>query len=256
MVVFQASPLNITILIGTSPMDIIQFWINQPDQGIMLNLGSCFLWNIWKTRNDKVFNNIQSSVQPYVHKALQDFKNFDLHHVLNYCSSVHIQYQTTIQWKPPPPYHIKINVDAAYSDGKGAAAAIAADSAGSHLGSGALYFDSFSLMVAEEKDYGLGSQLARRIQGSRIIIEGDAEDIPKAITGNKNDIPWSIHSTILSIQDGVKDFSEIIFTAAPRDGNSIAQDFVQFAISNFQNRWWSHDDPPFCIMQRLNFFED
>lgn len=58
-VVFQASPLSVEILDGVSSMDIIQNWLSQSDQGIMLNLGSCILWNIWKMRNDIIFNNIQ-----------------------------------------------------------------------------------------------------------------------------------------------------------------------------------------------------
>ncbi|XP_026430018.1 uncharacterized protein LOC113326519 [Papaver somniferum] len=56
--------------------------------------------------------------------------------------------QNANKWQAPPPYHIKINVDAAYLDGKGAATAVAIDSSGRHLGSEAFCFDSFSSMVA------------------------------------------------------------------------------------------------------------
>ncbi|XP_026445211.1 uncharacterized protein LOC113345751 [Papaver somniferum] len=254
--VFQASPLQINISVGVTQMEIIQHWLEQSDQGIMLNLGACILWNIWKSRNDKVFNNVQQSVPICIQKALQDFKSFDLHHALNYCSSVQVQRQNTSRWQAPPRFHFKIGGPAAFVDGRGAAAAVSLDSAGRHLGSAAFCFNSFSSMVAEAKAYGLGVQLATRIQGSRIIVEGDAEEIPKAISGNTNDISWSIHSTFLSIRDRVKNFSDISFTAVPRDANSIAYDLVQFAISNFQNSWWSFDDPPHCIMQRLNSFED
>ncbi|XP_026399608.1 uncharacterized protein LOC113295492 [Papaver somniferum] len=254
--VFQESPLNIDIQDGVLSMEIIQQWLEKNDQGIMLNLGSCILWNIWKMRNDKVFNITQPLVPICIRKALEDFKFFDLHHALNFCSSAILQRQNSIQWNPPPPFYIKINVDAAYNNGRGAASAVARDSYGLHLGSGAFCFDSFSSTVAEAKAYGLGLQLARRLQFSKIIVEGDAEEIPKAIIGNMNDIPWNIRSTVLSIHDRVKDFSEVSFLVVPRDANSIAHDLVQFAISNFLNRWWVYDVPPNCIMQRLISNED
>ncbi|XP_026416973.1 uncharacterized protein LOC113312434 [Papaver somniferum] len=237
-------------------MDDIQLWLNQADQGMMLNLGSCILWKIWKMRNDKIFNSNQPSVPVCIRKALEDFKNFDLHHALNYCASTTIQRKNTVHWQPPTLFYIKINVDVAYNNGKGVAATVARDSYGRHLGSAAFCFDSFSSTVAEAKAYGLGLQLARRLQISNIIIEGDAEEIPKAITGNTNDIPLSIRSTVLSIQDRVKDFNEISFMVVPRDTNSIAHDLIQFAITNFVNRCWSYDEPSNCIMQRLILHED
>ncbi|KAI3949405.1 hypothetical protein MKW92_016224 [Papaver armeniacum] len=255
--IFQKSPLSIDIPDGVIPMDIIQHWLEQEDQGIMLNLGSCIVWNIWKMRNDRVFKNIQTSVPQCIQKALQDFNVFDLHHALNFCSSVPITQQNVTNWEPPPMFYIKINVDSSYNNGRGAAAVIARDSSGIYLGSGAFCFDAFSSTVAESKAYGLGIQLARRLQVAKIIVEGDAEEIPKDIIGNSNDIPWSIRSTILSIQDRVKDFSEVSFKVVPRDANSIAHDLVKFAISNFINRWWvHHDDLPYCIMKSLNLFED
>lgn len=80
--------------------------------------------------------------------------------------------------------------------------------------------------------------------------------IPKAIKGNVNEIPWSIRSTVLSIQDRVKEFSEVKYTAVPRDANSIAHDLTQSAISNVTNRWWVHDKPPNYIMKHLVISED
>ncbi|XP_026378797.1 uncharacterized protein LOC113273263 [Papaver somniferum] len=222
----------------------------------MRNLGSCLLWNIWKVRNDLVFNNNHVSVVSCIHKALEDFKVFDLHHALNYCSQILVNPNIIAVWELPPPLFMKINVDAAYNNGKGVVAAVAVDSFGNHLGCGALCFNTFSATVAEAKAYVFGIQLAKRLQLSRLIVEGDASEIPKAVTGNTNEIPWSLRSTVLSILDRIKDFSEIRFVAIPRDANSIAHDLVQYAISNFINKWWYHDEPPNCIMQRLTFSED
>ncbi|XP_026383991.1 uncharacterized protein LOC113279510 [Papaver somniferum] len=249
--VFLGSPLFIDIPEEIEAMQIIQHRLQYADHGIMLSLGSCFLWNICKIRNDVIFNNVTPSVSQCISKALQDFKVFDIRNSLNFCTEVPINQVNVASWQFPPPLYIKINVDVAYNNGKGAVAAVARDSYGNHLGSGTLCFDSFSSTVAEAKAYGFGLQLARRLQVSKIILEGDAEVIRKAIIWNMNEIPWSMCSTILSIQDHIKDFSEVSFTVVPRDANSIAHDLLQFAISNFINRWWIHDEPPNCIMQHL-----
>ncbi|XP_026430297.1 uncharacterized protein LOC113326835 [Papaver somniferum] len=159
-------------------------------------------------------------------------------------------------WESPPNCVIKINVDAAFNNGDAAAMVVARDSFGNHLGSGVICFNTISSTVAEAKDYGLGIHLAKRLQFSKIIVEGDASDIPKSIKGSTNEIPWSIRSTILSIRDHIKDFSEISFTSVPRDVNSLAHDLAQSAVPNNVNRWWSYDEPPNCIMQHLTLFED
>ncbi|XP_026456362.1 uncharacterized protein LOC113357233 [Papaver somniferum] len=221
---------------GSSLRQIIQHWLSYPDQGIMLNLGSCILWNIWKMRNDLVCNNSQPSTSQCIQKALQDFKLFDLQNALNLCSNIAIDENNAILWEAPPNCVIKINVDAAFNNGDAAADAIARDSFGNHLGSGSICFNTVSSTVAEEKAYGLGMQLAKRLQVSKIVVEWDASDIPKAIKGSTNEIPWSIRSTILSIRDHIKDFSEISFTSVPRDVNAIAHDLAQSAISNNVNR--------------------
>ncbi|XP_026399680.1 uncharacterized protein LOC113295564 [Papaver somniferum] len=220
LTVFQASPILIEIQ-GENVMQTIQHWISYQDKGIMLNLGSCFVWNIWKTRNNLIFNNTQAMVD-----------------------------------EAPPISFVKINVDVDFNNGKGAVAAVAIDSNGSHMGSGAICFDTFSAAVAEAKAYGFGMQLAKRLQLSRVIVEGDADEIPKAITGNTNTIPWSLRSTVLSIFDRVKEFSDISFVSVPRDANSITHDLVQYANSNSLNRWWYHEEPLDCIMQHLNFSKD
>ncbi|XP_026378173.1 uncharacterized protein LOC113272574 [Papaver somniferum] len=237
-------------------MEIINHWMAYPDQAIMLNLGSCLMWNIWKVRNELVFNNNHVNVSTCIHKTLEDFRVFDLHHALNYCSGIPVTQNDIAVWELPPPSFVKINVDATYNDGKGAVATIALDDFGNHMGSGAICFDTFSSTVAEAKAYCFGIQLAKRLQLSRIIMEGDAYEIPKAVTRNTNEISWSLRSTVLSIRDRIKDFSEIRFAAILRDANSIAYDLVQYAISNFINRWWYHDEPLNCIMQRLTFSED
>ncbi|XP_026378033.1 uncharacterized protein LOC113272410 [Papaver somniferum] len=219
----------------------------------MLNLGSCLMWNIWKVRNELVFNKNHVTVDTCIHKTLEDFKVFDLHHALNYCLGIPVTQNNIAVWELPPPSFVKINVNATYNNGKGAVAAVAVDSFGNHMGSGAICLDAFSSTVAEAKAYGFGIQLAKKLQLSRIIVEVDAFEISKAVTGNMNEIPWSLRSTVLSIRDCIKDFSEIRFVVIPKDANSITHDLVQYAISNFINRRWYHDEPPNCIMQHLTF---
>ncbi|XP_026459852.1 uncharacterized protein LOC113360568 [Papaver somniferum] len=145
--------------------------------------------DIWKAGNDLIFNNTQLSVDICIHKSLEDFRNFDLHHALNYCSGIGVNHNTVAVWELPPSSFVKINVDDAFNNGKGDVAAVAVDSNGNHMGSGALCFNTFSSTVAEAKTYGFGIQLAKRLQLSRIIVEDDADEILKAIAGNTNAIP-------------------------------------------------------------------
>ncbi|XP_026433794.1 uncharacterized protein LOC113331284 [Papaver somniferum] len=150
-----------------------------------MNLAACIMWNIWKSRNDLIFNNISPSTSQCIQKTLQDFHLFDLHHALNYCSDIDINQNNAVSRELPPSGVVKVNVDASFNNGNVAAAAAAAvDSYGNHLGSGSICFHTISSTVAEAKAYGLGIQLADRLQVPRIIMEGDASDIPKAIKGN------------------------------------------------------------------------
>ncbi|XP_026378197.1 uncharacterized protein LOC113272598 [Papaver somniferum] len=127
--VLQESPILIEVLAGSSLRQIIQHWLLYTDQGIMLNLGSCILWNIRKMRNDLVFNNSQPSASQCIQKALQDFKIFDLHNALNCCTNIAVNENNATLWEPPPNCVIKVNVDAAFNHGD-AAAAVARDSFG------------------------------------------------------------------------------------------------------------------------------
>ncbi|XP_026377884.1 uncharacterized protein LOC113272225 [Papaver somniferum] len=253
--VFQNSPILIETH-GETVMEVISHWLAYPDQGIIPNLGSCLMWNIWKIRNDLVFNNNHTAVGICIHKALEDFECLDLHHALNYCSEIQVNQNNFAAWELQSSTFVKTNVDATYNNGKGAVAAVAVDFFGNHLGCGAICFDTFSAAMAEAKAYGFGIQLARRLQLPRVIVEVDASEIPKAVTGNTNEIPWSIRSTVLSIRDRIKDFSEIKFVVIPRDANSITHDLIQYAISNYINKWWYHDESPNFIMQRLTFSEE
>ncbi|XP_026458784.1 uncharacterized protein LOC113359347 [Papaver somniferum] len=149
--VLQRSPLTIDIPDNTSPMGVIQFWLEKEDQGITLNLAACILWNVREMRNDRIFSNTQPSISLCIEKALKDFKLFDLHHALNFSSGINISHQEFAQWVTPPQFTVKVNVDAAYNNGRGASAAIARDSNGTYLGCGAFCFSSFSSMVAELK---------------------------------------------------------------------------------------------------------
>ncbi|XP_026443783.1 uncharacterized protein LOC113343906 [Papaver somniferum] len=220
----------------------------------MLNIGTCILWNIWKARNELIFNII--SVQLCMNRDLQDFKVFDLHRALNYCNNICIVSATNIVLECPPPLVIKVNVDAAFKNGKGGVVSVAKDSFGHHIGCGSICFGTPSSTVAEAKAYSFGLQLASKLQVTKIIVEGDATDIPNSIAGSTDSIPWCIRSIIPSIRDRVKALCEVSFTAFPRDANSILHNLAQSAISNFAKRWWVHNEPPNCIMQRLIFGED
>lgn len=88
LTVFQQSPIVIDISNRMHPTHIIQNWLLHPDQGIIMNFAACIMWNIWKTRNDLIFNYIHASTYQCIQKALQDFISFYMHHALNYCSDI------------------------------------------------------------------------------------------------------------------------------------------------------------------------
>ncbi|XP_026385060.1 uncharacterized protein LOC113280680 [Papaver somniferum] len=187
--VFHSIPIFINIQNDGNSMEIIQNWLLQPDRGIMLNLGACIILNIWKARNEYVFSDITISVQLCMSRALQDFKAFDLHHALNFCADININTSTNAIWERPPPLVVKVNVDAAFKDGKGAAAAVARVTYGNHIGSGCIFFNMSSSMSVEAKSYSFGLQLSLRLQVPKIIVDGNATTIPAVIKGSTDDIP-------------------------------------------------------------------
>ncbi|XP_026399210.1 uncharacterized protein LOC113295067 [Papaver somniferum] len=236
--IFQASPIQISIPDCLEPSKIIQNWLEKQDKGVTLNLGACILWNVWKTRNDVVFNDTNPLVHKCIFNALQDFKFFDEKNDVNYTAANQIsQNKSNCVCEIPSSPFVKINVDATLDGGRCAAGVVARDSFGIYLGSGTICFDASSQAVTEAKAYKLGLQLAQRLQLSKIIVRGDATAIPMAITGNIQGIPWCMLSIILYTKDRIKDFSEATrFIVVPKCANSISHDLYLFAISNYVNR--------------------
>ncbi|XP_026383757.1 uncharacterized protein LOC113279276 [Papaver somniferum] len=156
LAIYQESLIVIDILNGMQPRQTVQHWLLHPDQGVMLNLDACIMWNMWKCRNDLIFTNIHVSNSQCIQRALQDFILFDLHQAFNYSSNIDINHSNAVLREFTPASVIKVNVDASFNSGNALAAVVAIDSFGNHLGSGSFCFNCISFTVAGDKAYGLG----------------------------------------------------------------------------------------------------
>lgn len=136
---------------------------------------------IWKNRNAQIFNNHAEDFRFVITEAVKHQENFS--HANSLESPALQQYLHTSTWSPPPFTFLKLNFDAAVDEVKnrGAYAVVVRDHLGHLIKWRCRQWNSFSDPLILE---GLACReallLARNLNISRVIVEGDSAIVIKA----------------------------------------------------------------------------
>lgn len=188
--------------------DILMDWMEH-DTRFSFTRRACILWNIWKMRNDMVFQGVNFSVILILKKVSHDVGLC----MVNYLDEIDregINPQQQ-QWIPPDDNYVKINTDAALIRNKGTTGAVAQDHRGVFLGRETITFDATSSIMDEAIVCRLGITLAKILSVDNVIFEGDAKNVTTAILGDSRDIPWNICSVIPEIKHEASSFDDAKF---------------------------------------------
>ncbi|XP_026384091.1 uncharacterized protein LOC113279629 [Papaver somniferum] len=235
----------------TDIKQIITIWLQEDDGGRTFIIGSCLLWNLWKSRNDIVFNGVQFSKERCMRLSWEDFKR---HHSQQFSAQQEELQDTPLMseiWQSPPFPFVKINVDAAFRLNVGAAAAVAQDSEGRFLGGITYCFSDISPLKTEVRAFNLGISLTQQLNLEKVIVEGDAEGVASAINGPIDQVPANIKMEIMRAKESCFEFQSIVFKSVPRSTNQIAHILCKYAKDENVTRSWYTHDPPQCILPLL-----
>lgn len=238
-----------------SVADIINEWFVSDPNGYGLMLACHILWQIWKSRNDYIFKNLNpnpSSVNINAIRLSQEYENHDDWEEVIY-DSVNEERGSNKGWNTLPPDYYKINVDGAFINltYDSAWSAVARDEYGQYRGCRSCFGRSYSPLEAEVKSFQLGLQLANDLGFKKVILEGDSLTAVHLIKGDINDFPWKIRGLLFDIQNQLHTFEDVKVTFSSRDTNEAAHDLAKFSLSNKISDAWTTYVPP-CITSALH----
>ena len=149
-------------------------------------------------------------------------------------------------WKPPPLGWIKFNFDAAVKLDKVVLAMVCRDNSGSIVAAESQEECPGEPLWAESKAALLVASLARREGFDRVVLEGDAQLVIKAILNPSTTPHWSINAIIEDIRLILNSFVCWNASFVFRDSNSVAHSLAQWAY--FCNSFGS---PPLSVVSEF-----
>nr|XP_023888299.1 uncharacterized protein LOC112000408 [Quercus suber] len=177
---------------------------------------------IWKNRNQTVWGN-----QPIdsIKLSLQINKVFIQHKQA--WQSILGEKENPPSWKPPPLGWIKCNFDAVVKLDKVVLVVVCRDSNGSIVAVESQEECPGEPLWAESKAALLAATLARREGFARVVLEGDAQSVIKAILKPSTTPHWSIKAIIEDIRTTLNSFVCWNASFVFRDSNVVAHSLAQ-----------------------------
>ena len=179
---------------------------------------------VWMNRNQSVWGN-----QPVdsIKLSIQINKVFFQHKQA--WQSIIGEKENSPSWKPPPLGWIKCNFDAAVKLDKVVLAAVCRDSSGSIVVAESHEECPGDPLWAESKATLLAASLAHKEGFDRVVLEGDAQSVIKAILNPSTTPHWSINAIIEDIRLILNSFVCWNAFFVFRDSNYIAHSLAQWA---------------------------
>ncbi|RZC45380.1 hypothetical protein C5167_038334 [Papaver somniferum] len=211
---------------------------------------------IWKARNSVILENKQINVQGTLKKA---FFWFHLYYNYNDQLETEIDEQShansvqAVDWSPPPPLQsIKINVDAAFKDGRYAGAAVARNHCGDICGAVTKTGLANASVMAEAMGFYMATELAQWLGFSFVIIEGDCQTVVNTLKGISRSPPWRIWKIIDDIKAATRGVADVHYSFTPKQANSLAHEVAAYAFTHNVQARWTATEIPLCISQLAN----
>lgn len=151
---------------------------------------------------------------------------------------------TTIEWRPPQEFFVKVNSDAAFeqSTGKGFTGIICRDNQGKFLTASSSRFFANSPLVAEAISLREAVSLAVNLNLQQVIFESDNQTLIEVC--NRNTVRKEIEGIIEDIFSLRTEFHNSIFTRTKREGNYCAHVIASLARDNLLHGSWLLRPPP------------
>ncbi|XP_059663946.1 uncharacterized protein LOC132309676 [Cornus florida] len=170
-VVWKTSPLRVIIsdefphFWSQSWSLLVDQWSSSPLKDDLCSLGALICWNLWKVRNDYVFQDIQRDVAEVIYQVNADFSEFSEASRFKSMFSPRAAPvpSSSSPWTPPMEGSFKLNVDASF------------DSQSKVCGGGLILRDCKEL--AEAFVLREGIRLLRRCGYVNVVVERDCQNV-------------------------------------------------------------------------------
>ena len=181
-----------------------------------------FCDQIWMNRNQTMWRN-----QPVdsIKFSIQINKVFIQHKQA--WQSIIGEKENSPSWKPPPLGWIKCNFEAAVKLDKVVLAVVCRDSSGSIIATESQEECPGEPLWVESKAALLAASLARKEGFDKVVLEGDAQSVIKAILNSSTTPHWSINAIIEDIRLILNTFVCWNVSFVFRDSNSVAHSLAQ-----------------------------
>lgn len=217
-----------------------------------LGLFAFVCWQIWKARNDWVFNKKWIGEQEILGYGINEFHDF-VAATSKTREPRQPMAETISRWNPPNQGVVKINSDGAFdgSGKRGGVGLVARDYLGQVKWVTAIPIsNTHSAEAVEALGFRWAVTLAKEKGGERFSFEGDAQSIIQMLKGEKA-ISSSLAVIIRDIIRLSTSFCDFSFSFTPRDSNRVAHVVAKHALSIEQPTTWEGTCPDWVRREAL-----
>ncbi|XP_021757322.1 uncharacterized protein LOC110722354 [Chenopodium quinoa] len=234
--------------------DLFEAWGNENVK--TQQRGAALLWLIWERRNNKVFNNKESSHNSVLRRMTNLVEDYDKYATRIYCCKTPKAPKSPKIWKPPPQGCVKVNCDVALNvEGWVGLGVVARNHQGEVLFAGVKRYKAFwSPELAECKAVVYAVTLAKQQGFKHIILESNNSSIISRLSKASTYLS-DLDSLLDDVLDTCSFFDFISWSHVKREGNFVAHHLARNIPYGVEQLWANccpNDISPYVLMDNLS----